>query len=179
MPGRSAIAFQHSLVIGASPALIMGAFFDPQALQVWWQACRTVTTPKALGVYAIEWEPTNFRDEVLGRLGGVFHGTVLEYRAAEGSFFIADAYWLPPEGDPIGPMSLEVSCTVEGTSTRLRVAQNGHEQSVRWNRYYAVITPGWRSSLRALKRYIEEGPEAVLGERRRGTHAPREGPVRE
>ena len=29
----------------------------------------------------IEWESTDFKDEVLGRLGGAFHGTVIDYRA--------------------------------------------------------------------------------------------------
>ena len=33
------------------------------------------------GPYAIEWPPTEFRDEVLGRLGGVFRGTVMQNRA--------------------------------------------------------------------------------------------------
>jgi hypothetical protein len=59
----------------------MAAFFDPHALSVWWQAVRSVTSPCALGVYAIEWEPTTERDDVLGRLGGIFHGTVMEYLA--------------------------------------------------------------------------------------------------
>ena len=40
-------------------------------------------------------------DEVLGRLGGVFHGTVIEFAEGAG-FFIADAWWIPPEGEPIG-----------------------------------------------------------------------------
>ena len=44
-----------------------------------------------------------------GRLGGVFRGTVMQFEAGRG-FFLADVYWLPPDGDPIGPMALEVTC---------------------------------------------------------------------
>jgi uncharacterized protein YndB with AHSA1/START domain len=167
MPGGSAVAFQHSLLIGAPPPIILGAFFNPAALRVWWQATRAVTTPRPLGVYAVEWEPTTFQDDLLGRLGGVFHGRVLDYRALTGEFFLADCYWIPPEGDAIGPMALEVTCVPEGALTRLRVAQSGYEESVRWTRYYAVIAPGWKSSLRLLKKYIERGPAAILADRLR------------
>ena len=72
-------------------------------LSHWWQAIRSVTTPRVLGVYAIEWAPSADADEVLGRLGGVFHGTIVEYTAGT-QLFVADAWWLPPDGDPLGPM---------------------------------------------------------------------------
>ena len=64
------------------------------------------------------------------------------------------AWWLPPDGDPLGPMGLEVTCTMEGP-LRLHVHQAGYEDTPRWQRYYAVIAPGWRSSLAALKQYLE------------------------
>jgi hypothetical protein len=38
-----------------------------------------VTTARPLGVFAIEWHPTSESDELIGRLGGVFHGRVMEY----------------------------------------------------------------------------------------------------
>ena len=91
----------------------MAAFFDPSALSEWWHAIRSVTTPRPLGVYAIEWAPTAERDDMLGRLGGVFHGTVMEYLPGR-ELFIADAWWVPPDDEPIGPMALEVSCMLEG-----------------------------------------------------------------
>ncbi len=156
--------FDHSLLIAAPPPVVLAAFFDAKALTLWWNTVNSVTTPRPLGVYAVEWPATKVHDDLLGPLGGVFHGAVLEYRS-DREFFVADAYWVPPEGDPIGPMGLEVTCTVEGPVSRLRVVQNGHEETLKWNRYYSVITPGWKSSLRWLKRYIEEGPEAVIAER--------------
>src|SRR5262249_26358220 len=82
--------------------------FDDQTLHDWWPASHSVTTPRALGVYALEWPPTDFQDDILGRLGGVFRGTVVKCQVDEG-FVVADAFWLPPDGDPIGPMALEVS----------------------------------------------------------------------
>lgn len=132
----------------------MAAFFDPQALSTWWQTVRSVTTPRPLGVYAVEWEPTPDTDDVLGRLGGVFHGTVVEYLAGR-ELLVADAWWLPPDGEPIGPMSLEVICRLEGHACRLRVRQSGFEEGPRWRRYYDVIAHGWVSSLAALKKYVE------------------------
>ena len=91
-----------------------------------------MTTPRPLGVYAIEWAPTAERDDVLGRLGGVFHGTVMEYLPGR-ELFIADAWWLPPDDEPIGPMALEVSCMLEAASCRL-MRQSGFDDSPRWRR---------------------------------------------
>ena len=45
---------------------------------------------------------TDFKDDVLGRLGGTFHGTVMDYRA-NAAFFLAEVYWQPPEGDADRP----------------------------------------------------------------------------
>jgi uncharacterized protein YndB with AHSA1/START domain len=146
--------FEQTLLIHCAPTRVMAAFFEPEALSIWWHTVRSVTTPRPLGVYAVEWEPTAERDEVLGRLGGIFHGTVMEYLPGR-ELFVADAWWMPPDDEPIGPMSLEVSCMLDGHACRLRVRQSGFEDSVRWRRYYAVISRGWESSLAALKMYLE------------------------
>jgi uncharacterized protein YndB with AHSA1/START domain len=148
--------FVHSLVIHAPPAAVLDAFFDPDAVTVWWQASRAVCTPRPFGGYAIEWEPTNWRDEVLGPLGGAFHGTVMDFKPGR-EFFIADLYWLPPEGDPIGPMALEASCQMQGDDSVLRLRQSGHDaSSPRWGRYYDIASVNWVSCLEALKKYLEE-----------------------
>ena len=136
---------------------MLEAFFDPKALAIWWQAKHSVCVPRPLGSYAIEWEPTDFRDEILGRLGGVFRGTVMHFQPNEG-FFVADGFWLPPDGDPIGPMALSVSCRMSGPVCKLHVKQTGFEDTPRWRRYYAVIASGWRSSLAALKDHVEHAP---------------------
>jgi hypothetical protein len=149
--------FEHSLAVAAPADRVLRAFFDHVALASWWQVKRSVTAPRPLGVYAVEWEPTDFRDEVLGPLGGVFHGTVIDFDASAG-FFVGGAYWLPPEGDPIGPMALKVSCTLEQEMVRLHVEQSGYEESLRWSRYYAVISSGWRMALASLKKHVERDP---------------------
>ena len=141
--------------IAAPGARVLHAFFDSAALGVWWQAAHAVTTPRVLGPYAIEWPPTDFRDEVLGRLGGVFRGTVMQFDAGRG-FFVADAYWLPPDGDPVGPMALTVTVDPEpGGGSAVRVVQRGFEESERWRRYYDVITQGWERALASLKSLLE------------------------
>src|SRR4029077_4427702 len=99
--------------------------------------------------------------QILGRLGGVFRGTIIQFNAADG-FFVADAFWLPPDGDPIGPMALEVKLQSEpGGATRLRVTQTGFEESDRWRRYYEVIGLGWTRALASLKSLLEQeaGPQ--------------------
>ena len=144
--------------IAAPPAQVLKAFFDRDALGAWWQVAHSVTSPRTLGPYVVEWQATDFRDEVLGRLGGVFRGTVMHFQPERG-FFVADAFWLPPDGDPIGPMALDVRCTTvgrdSGASTSLRVTQTGCDNSLRWRRYYEVIGYGWERALASLKALLE------------------------
>jgi hypothetical protein len=147
--------FEQYLVIAAPPETVFGCFFKPEALRAWWQAARSVTTPVPLGVYAIEWAPTPYRDDVLGALGGVFFGTVMDVQGKH-AFFVANAYWVPPQGEPIGPMGLEINCNPDPAGCRLHVRQVGYEPGPRWKRYYAVVARGWQVSLIALKRYAED-----------------------
>jgi uncharacterized protein YndB with AHSA1/START domain len=144
-----------SITIDAPSPLVFRAFFDADALGAWWAVHRSVTTPRVLGAYAIEWPATEYRDEVLGRLGGVFRGTVIQVEPGT-SFFVADAYWLPPDGDPIGPMALEVTCTPAGAGTHVRVVQRGFEESARWRRYYEIVTVGWERALKSMKMLLEK-----------------------
>jgi hypothetical protein len=90
-------------------------------------------------------------------LGGVFHGTVVDIKPGH-QFLLAECWWIPPEGQPLGPMALQVECEAEGNGCRLRVRQDGYEPSPRWRRYYAVVSRGWQISLAALKRYAETTP---------------------
>ena len=144
-----------SAFIAAPPAIVMKAFFDVQALQAWWQVRHAVATARVLGPYAIEWPATEFRDDLLGRLGGVFRGTVMQVHPTQG-FFVADAYWLPPDGEPIGPMALHVAIRPEGIGTQIRVTQSGFEEGERWRRYYEVVTHGWERALASLKALLEK-----------------------
>jgi uncharacterized protein YndB with AHSA1/START domain len=144
-----------SQFIAAPPSLVMHAFFDRQALGAWWQVTHAVATPRVLGPYVIEWTATDFRDDLLGRLGGVFRGTVMQYHPTQG-FFVADAYWLPPDGDPIGPMALHVTVRPEGRGTEVRITQSGYEESDRWRRYYEVVGRGWERALSSMKALLEK-----------------------
>src|ERR1041385_8885384 len=148
------LALDAAIVIATPVARIMKAFFEPEALNAWLQVAHAVTAPRVLGPYSMAWAPTEFRDETLGRLGGVFRGTVMQYQPGHG-FFVADVYFLPPDGDPIGPMAFEVTCTAEDSSTTVHVSQRGFEEGPRWRRYYEVIAPGWERALHALKDLLE------------------------
>jgi hypothetical protein len=149
-----------SAVIEAPASVILKAFFEAEALSAWWQVAHSVTAARTLGPYAVEWEPTEFKDDVLGRLGGVFRGTVMQYDSGAG-FFVADAYWLPPDGDPIGPMALQVECRPAAgaggaAATHVRVTQSGFEESARWRRYYEVVGHGWERALASMKSLLEK-----------------------
>ena len=152
------LEFTTDLVIVAPPTKVLEAFFDSKALAAWWRAKQSVCVPRPLGSYAIEWAATESRDNVLGRRGGAFRGTVIDFKPGR-EFFVADAYWLPLDGEPIGPMALEVTCTAIGqnrsAATRLRVMQTGCDDSVRWQRYYEVIGHGWERALTSLKTLLE------------------------
>ena len=147
----------RSITINAMPSKVLDAFFDPKALAAWWEVSRAVCVPRPLGSYAVEWEPTQWRDDLLGRLGGTFHGTVMEYQEGR-EFFVAELYWHPPDGEPIGPMALAVQCDYKGPfNTELHLRQSGCDpESARWVRYYDVMDSGWTVALAALKKHLEQ-----------------------
>jgi uncharacterized protein YndB with AHSA1/START domain len=143
-------------LIQAPPARVMQAFFTDTDLKAWWGVTRAFAVPRPLGMYAIEWESTDFKDEILGRLGGAFHGTVVDVRP-NASFFLAEAFWQPPDGDPIGPMALEVQCRPHGNGrqTMLTVKQSGEGEGPRFERYFSIMQRGWEAALLELKNYID------------------------
>ena len=156
MPQATRLDVTRTELIPAPPARVLAAFFDGKDLAEWWQVARSVTVARPLGTYAIEWPSTDFKDDLLGRLGGTFHGTVIDYRA-HGAFFVGDAYWQPPDGEPIGPMALEVHCRPHGNgrSTMVTIRQSGEGEGPRWERYFDIMTRGWEFALLDMKAYME------------------------
>ena len=146
----------RTLLIQAPPARVMQAFFTEADLKVWWGVTRSFAVARPLGMYAIEWASTDFTDDVLGRLGGAIHGKVIDFRA-NASFFLADVYWQPPDGEPIGPMALEVQCRPHGNGrqTMLTVKQSGEGEGPRFERYFAIMDRGWEGALSEMKAYID------------------------
>jgi hypothetical protein len=146
--------FEVGLDIKAPAGRVIRAFFDAAALGAWWGVSRSVTTPRPLGPYVLEWPPTEHRDDVLGRLGGVFRGTVMNFDPIAG-FFVADAYYLPPDGEPIGPMAFKVSCSPIDEGAHVLVVQSGSDDGLRWRRYYEVVGAGLERALHSLKSLLE------------------------
>jgi uncharacterized protein YndB with AHSA1/START domain len=156
-PDEPLTGIHETIQIAATPTAVFDCFFSANALRVWWQAARAITTPVPFGVFAIEWAPTVHQDDILGTLGGVLHGTIVEARRGHG-FLVAEAYWVPPAGAPLGPMALEVRLKAVDGGCRVHVRQEGFEPSPRWERYYQVVERGWQVSLAGLKRYAESAP---------------------
>ena len=143
-------------LIQAPPARVMAAFFNDADLKEWWQVTRAFTVARPLGMYAIEWPSTDFKDEVLGRLGGALHGTIVDYRA-HGALVLAEVFWQPPDGDPIGPMALDVRARPHGNGrqTTLTVRQSGEGEGPRWERYFQIMGRGWEGALQELKDFMD------------------------
>jgi uncharacterized protein YndB with AHSA1/START domain len=158
MPGPSddALLIERTIRIRSLPDRVVAAFFDPRDLAAWWDVSNAVTVARPLAPYAIQWSPTPFADAVLGRLGGTLHGMVMDVQAGA-SFFLADVYYTPPEGAPIGPMALEVLARPidEGRSTELTIRQSAEDEGERWQRYFTVMADGWDRALDALREYLE------------------------
>lgn len=148
--------FRRSLTIAAPPTRVLDAFFEHDALAAWCRVVRSECAPRPLGSYTLEWPATEWRDELLGRLGGALRGTVMEFVAGR-EFFIAEVYWLPPDGDPIGPMAIEATCKAQDAGTLLRVRQSGWDRNPRWSRYYEVLTASMTPALDDLRAFVETG----------------------
>ena len=82
---RDGLHLEHSILITAEPVRVLTAFFDASALPHWWKVIRSVTIPRPMGIYAVEWETTPFQDDVLGSLGGIFYGVVGSVRPLPGA----------------------------------------------------------------------------------------------
>jgi uncharacterized protein YndB with AHSA1/START domain len=144
----------HTVVVDAPAAAVLDAFFRADAIAAWWGATRSLCMPRILGSYVIEWAAAGTRDELLGPLGGTFRGTVIDF-IPDREFFVADAYWLPTEGDPIGPMAFGVRCTAVHAATTVAVSQSGWDNSPRWTRYYEILARTLPPALAKLKAYVE------------------------
>jgi hypothetical protein len=147
-------ALDCAIDIAVAPEVVYEAFFWPDRLRSWLHVRGSVTTPKSLGVYALEWPTAADPDPLLGPFGGAFYGVVIDVRPGR-EFFLADAYWIPPDGDPVGPMALHVTCDPAAPGTRLRLQQSGCDDSPRWRRLYRVMGTLWHDALARLKHELE------------------------
>ncbi|MGE3956666.1 MAG: SRPBCC domain-containing protein [Vicinamibacterales bacterium] len=138
---------------------VFDAFFDASALAAWQATSRSIAVPRLLGPYVLEWPPSIERDEMLGRMGGVFRGTIMHIEPND-HVFLADAYWLPPDGGPLGPLAVQMTFTPKAgpdgaRSTVVRIVMTGFDDGVRWKRYLGLATTQWQTALGVLKGMLE------------------------
>jgi uncharacterized protein YndB with AHSA1/START domain len=155
---QDALTLDVSLEIAAAASVVFAAFFDDVALESWLHTSRSIAVPRLLGPYVLEWPPSDERDDVLGRLGGIVRATVMAVEPYN-HLFLADAFWLPPDGGPLGPLSVQITFTpapnaAEGR-TLVRVLITGFDNGVRWQRYLGFARTQWQDGLTALKRLLE------------------------
>jgi uncharacterized protein YndB with AHSA1/START domain len=139
--------------IPTAPGRVLQAFCDSDAIEQWWHARRAIVVARPLGVFAIAW-PEGPSDDVLGPLGGVLHGVVIDIRSAR-ELFVADAYWQPPAGDPLGPMSIRIACAVAPTGTTLDIEIGGGAEGPRWDRWFEVLRRDLPLAIDELTRWLE------------------------
>jgi hypothetical protein len=156
MAREDGLVIRRAIRIRSAPERILAAFFEPRDLAAWWDVSNAVTVPRPLAPYAVQWPATTFRDEVLGRLGGTLHGSMMDFRQGEG-FFLAEVFYTPPDTAPVGPMALEVQVRAidDGRSTELIVRQSGEDEGPRWRHYFAIMGGGWDRALEALREHLE------------------------
>lgn len=148
--------FTVTTVVNAPAARVLRAFFTHADLAYWWGVERSVTVPRPSAPFAVTWAATDERDDLLGQFGGTLHGTVVDYMD-DRALLVAEVYWQPPTGEPLGPMAIEVRCTPEGDGSRSRVSvrQSASDTGPRWDRYFAIAKDGWEQSLDTLRDYLE------------------------
>jgi uncharacterized protein YndB with AHSA1/START domain len=156
---RTPLKLDVTLDITAPVQLVFAAFFDAPLLAAWQGTSRSIAVPRLLGPYVLEWPPSLERDEVLGRMGGIFRATVMHVEPDD-HLFLADAFWLPPDGGPLGPLAVQITfsstATAAGTSSTLvRVVITGFDDGVRWKRYLGLATAQWQRALAVLKLVLE------------------------
>lgn len=149
-----------TLDITAPVDLIFDAFFDAPALGAWHATSRSICIPRLLGPYVLEWPPSTERDEMLGRMGGVFRATVMHIEPND-HVFLADAFWLPPDGGPLGPLAVQMTFSPKATpdgrpATLVRIVMTGFDEGVRWKRYLGLATTQWQNALGVLKMLLEK-----------------------
>jgi uncharacterized protein YndB with AHSA1/START domain len=149
-----------TLEIGAPVDRVFDAFFDPSALATWQGTSRSIAVARLLGPYVLEWPPSAERDDMLGRMGGIFRATVMHIEPND-HIFLADAFWLPPDGGPLGPLAVQITFTTKATAaagqaTLVRVVITGFDDGVRWKRYLGLATSQWEGALRVLKSLLEK-----------------------
>ena len=132
----------------------------------WWRVTRAFTVARPLGMYAIEWESTDFKDEVLGRLGGAFHGTMIdlppERRVLPRRRLLAAARWRADRPD--GARGA-LPPARQRPPTMLTVKQSGEGEGPRWERYFAIMSRGWEGALREMKAYIDRESQRTKASR--------------
>jgi uncharacterized protein YndB with AHSA1/START domain len=148
-----------TLDIAAPVELVFQSFFDAGALGSWQGTARSIAVPRLLGPYVLEWPPSVESDEVLGRTGGIFRATVMHIEPND-HVFLADAFWLPPDGGPLGPLAVQVTFSPTALpdgnqSTVVRVVMTGFDDGVRWRRYLGLATTQWQRGLAILKNLLE------------------------
>ena len=149
-------SFVARAIVEAPAARVMKAFFAHTDLAYWWRVDRSVTVDRPSGVFAVSWPASESTDDLLGQLGGTLHGMVMDY-TADRALFVADLYWQPPLGEPLGPMALEITCQPDADPgrTRVTVRQSASDDGPRWQRYFSYSERDWNESLATLKDYLE------------------------
>jgi uncharacterized protein YndB with AHSA1/START domain len=146
-------SFKLVVDIATAPGRVLQAFSDGDAIEHWWGARRAIVVPRPLGVFAVAW-PEGPSDEILGPLGGVLHGVVIDVRSAR-ELFVADAYWQPPAGDPLGPLSIRIACAVAPSGTTLDIEVAGEGDGPRWHRWFDVLRRDLPPAIDELTRWLE------------------------
>ena len=133
--------FERTVIIQAPPERVLAAFFDPHDLAEWWQVVRSVTVPRPLGTYAVEWQSTDVsrraarpaRRRVSRHGDGVprRRGVLRRRRLLESARGRSDR--------PDGARSALHAARWLRTRRRSVVRQSAEDDGPRWQRYFEIV----------------------------------------
>jgi pyruvate kinase len=123
--------FTHSLTIDAPPAVVLDAFFNHDALADVVEGDALAVRAASTRCYAVEWDAPS--GVMMSWAGWVVRSKGRSSSSRpDGNSSLLTPTWLPPDGEPIGPMAFEATCSLVSGRTVLHIRQSGFEHSDRW-----------------------------------------------
>jgi len=123
---------EAKIEINSTPKIILSAFTDPKMLNGWWGVERQLMQLKAGGIYSLVWKISETG------IGFVSTGIIEEYVPNE-KLVIKNFVYFNPEKSILGPMSLSIIASPNGSVTELYICQDGYQNGVDWYWCYNAV----------------------------------------
>jgi uncharacterized protein YndB with AHSA1/START domain len=143
-------AVETRIEIAVTPEAALRVFLDLEALKKWWHVDRGSVEPRAGGVWAFAWEPSErgFKYVITGRITTLEPGKRL---------VITEMIYFNPDRPVFGPMSLTVEAAPARAGCVLTIIQDGYGEGPEWEWYHKVVSWAWPEVAKEIKEFLEAG----------------------